>query len=64
MSGTFNKLEVHTNISEKVLQNQVNSVQLFNVQKHSDGDQGDNCNFWIFYISFQRKHTCWKEAYL
>jgi hypothetical protein len=35
--ATFNKLQVPTDISEKALQNPVNSVQLFSVQNHSDG---------------------------
>jgi hypothetical protein len=45
MSGTsqatFSKLQLPTEISEKDLQNTVNSAQLPNVQKHSNGDQGE-----------------------
>jgi hypothetical protein len=45
--ATFNKLQVPTNISEKALQNPVNSAELFNVQKHLDGKQGDS---WMLCI--------------
>jgi hypothetical protein len=51
MSGTsqttVSKLQVPTDISEKALQNPVNTAQLFNDQKHSGGDQGDS---WILCI--------------
>jgi hypothetical protein len=45
MSGTsqeiFNTLQLPADISEKALQNTVNSAQLPNVQKHSNGEQGE-----------------------
>jgi hypothetical protein len=51
MSDTFNKLQVCTDISEKALQNPVNGVQLFSVQKHLDGDQKRQLELLHFFIS-------------
>jgi hypothetical protein len=46
--ATFKKLQMPRDISEKAPQNPINSVKLFNVQKHSNGDQRDNWNIYIF----------------
>jgi hypothetical protein len=60
MSGTsqatFNKLQVPRDISEKALQNPVISAQLLNVQKHSDGDQGDSWHFCVVYIPYFQRY--------
>jgi hypothetical protein len=71
MSGTsqatFNKLQLPTDISEKALQNPVNSAQLPNVQKHSNGDQGELAILLFFLypltseVAYLAEALCYKQ---